>query len=420
MLGGRFTKFALFGLIPIFVVALAGLYPIHAGSTQIDGGTEADSAQPSQPKDVYYRAKITKILEEGLKNFDGEAYEHQKMELEILNGDNAGKKITIDHGGSFILAGHQKYKAGSIVVISKPTGTGGGSRDEFYYIIDIYRLPRLLWLVAIFFTAAIFFGRSRGATSIIGLLFSVLVIFYYIIPQIIAGENPLIMCVLGALVILTVSLFLSHGFNRRTAIALASSLIILALAVVVDLLFVYWAGLTGTGTEEAFYLQIDKTTLNLRGILLGGILIGVLGVLDDVTTGQAAAIEELSLANEKLSFAELYYRGLSIGREHIASLINTLVLAYAGASFPFLILFSLQKNQPLWMTLNSDFIAEELVRTLVGSLVLVIAVPLTGLLAAYFFSRKTRLVPAGEPLTTPKIESSLAERKKIIEHLWKK
>ena len=167
-----------------------------------------------------------------------------------------------------------------------------------------------------------------------------------------------------------------------------SSILSLGLAVAVDLLFVYLAKLSGAGTEEAFYLQFGSTSFNLKGILLGGIILGVLGVLDDVTTGQVAAVEEIHLANTSFKFKELYKRGLSVGREHIASLVNTLVLAYVGVSFPLLLLYNSQKLQPFWLVINSNFMAEEIVRTLVGSVVLVVAVPLTTFLAAMFYSDK--------------------------------
>jgi uncharacterized membrane protein len=149
--------------------------------------------------------------------------------------------------------------------------------------------------------------------------------------------------------------------------------------------------LSGAGTEEAVYLQLSYLPeLNLAGLLLGGIIIGTLGVLDDVTTAQVAAVEEISLANRSLSVAELYKRGLSVGREHIAALVNTLVLAYAGAAFPLFLLFALPDHPPLWVILNGENIIEEVVRALVGGSSLMLAVPIaTALAAAVFGSKKT-------------------------------
>ncbi len=339
--------------------------------------------------DTFYKAKVISILEEGQKNVDGVMQDHQKLELEIKNGNEVGKRIIIDHGGSFAIQSFQKVSVGETVVVVKPTDTGMGAKQDYYYIVDKYRINNILILVAIFFVLALYFGRKRGLTSIIGLLFSILIIFYFVIPNIVRGGDPFLYAIIGSFAILFVSLYLSHGFNRRTTIALVSTIGALCLAVGIDWAFVHFAKLAGNGTEEAFFLQFGSTSINLQGLLLAGIIIGVLGVLDDVTTSQSAAIEEIHHANPSLNYKELYRRGISIGREHIASLINTLVLAYAGASFPLLLLYTTQKSLPLWVTLNGNFIGEEIVRTLVGSSVLVIAVPLTTFLAAFYCSLQT-------------------------------
>ncbi len=337
--------------------------------------------------DTYYKAKVINIIEEGQKEIEpGQSQIYQKIELEILNGDEKGKKITIDHGGSFAITESQKVKKGYRLIIAKTPALPGGR--EVYYVLDKYRVNGLLAVVLIFFAIAVYFGRKKGLTAIVGLIFSVIVIFYYIIPHILKGGNPFLTCIFGALLILFLSLYLSHGFNKRTSLAVVSSFISLSLAVAIDLFFVYMAKLAGNGTEEAFYLQFGSVNLDLRGLLLGGIIIGVLGVLDDVTTAQAAAVEEISKANPSLSFRDLYSRGMSVGREHIVSLVNTLVLAYVGVSFPFLLLYVSQKTQAFWMTFNSAFVAEEIVRTLVGSTVLILAVPITTVLVAWVYGRK--------------------------------
>ena len=373
----------LFRLLPILVLSMLALPSL--ASAQVGSGSSAQELP-----DTYYHAKVTKILEEGKEDVDGQTQEHQKIELQILNGDQIGQKITIDHGGSFAITAFQKVAQGDEVVVAHPPQTPGAIQNV-YYIVDKYRLPALGWLTLVFFLLAIYFGGRRGFTAIFGLMFSVLIIFYFVIPKILNGGDPLIICLLGSLVIIVVSLYLSHGFNKRTSIALFSSILSLVLAVGVDLLFVHFAKLSGAGTEEAFYLQFDNVSVNLRGVLLGGIILGVLGVLDDVTTGQVASIEEIHLANTDLKFGELYKKGLSVGREHITSLVNTLVLAYVGASFPLFLLYNSQKLQPLWIIINSNFMAEEIIRALVGSVVLVVAVPLTTFLAVTFYTKRTNI-----------------------------
>lgn len=374
-------------ILASILVIFLGTVPLAQAQTAEDDSvavpTEADLS------DTYYRAKVITILETGEKEVEeGVVLKYQKIELEIINGNEKGKRITIDHGGTFVVSESQMVAEGEQVILAKTPVAAGGR--EVYYIVDKYRVTNLVALVLIFFLLAVYFGRKRGFTSIIGLIFSVLIIFGYIIPSIIKGGNPFWICTGGAAVILLLTLYLSHGFNKRTTVALASSFIALALAVIINLIFVSVAKLAGNGTEEVFYLQLGDANIDLRGLLLGGIIIGVLGVLDDVTTSQTAAIEEISLANPSLSFKQLYASGISIGREHIASLVNTLVLAYVGVSLPLLLLYSMQKSQPVWMMLNSAFISEEIVRTLVGSTVLVVAVPITTFLAAWFYSRRAK------------------------------
>lgn len=376
--------------IAIAIACFLGSATISTAQTLPEEGV-INTPTTADLSDSYYRAKVVAIIETGEKEVEeGQVLKYQKLELEILNGNEKGKHVAIDHGGTFVISESQMVQVGEKVFLAKTPDLPGGR--EVYYIIDKYRVNSLAFITLIFFGLAIYFGRKRGLTSIIGLIFSVLVIFYFIIPRIIHGSNPFLVCIIGALAILFTSLYISHGFSKRTSVALLASFISLALAIIINIIFVSIAKLSGSGAEEVFYLQFSGAHIDLRGLLLGGIIIGVLGVLDDVTTSQTAAIEEISLANSSLGFKELYKSGISIGREHIASLVNTLVLAYAGVSLPLLLLYSSQKTQPLLMTINSAFIAEEIVRTLVGSATLVLAVPITTCLAAWIYSRRKVLV----------------------------
>lgn len=183
-------------------------------------------------------------------------------------------------------------------------------------------------------------------------------------------------------------MFFAHGFNKSTRIAVASTGITLAIASALAYLAVTITSLFGTGSEEAMFVQVGATgSLDLRGILLAGIIIGTLGVLDDITTAQTAAVRELHDAKSTMKFREMFTRVMRIGHEHIASLVNTLVLAYAGASFPLFLLFYTTSAQPLWVIINSQQVAEEIVRTLVGSTSLILAVPISSAIAAYYYTK---------------------------------
>lgn len=353
----------------------------------------AHGTADGHPPDVFYRAKALSVHEE---ERDQSVTEEQResgiflaqlqvIEAEIISGDEKGKRVTVTHDITFIADDAEKVSEGDTIVI----GRANEFAEPEYYFVDLYRLPWLALSVGIFFALAIFFGRLRGLTSLIGLAFSIAVLVWFVVPRIMQGHDPFLVSLAGAAAIALVSLYLAHGFRARTTVALSGTVITLAIAAGLAVLFVRFASLFGLGSEEAFFLQFaDIATINLRGLLLGGIIIGSLGVLDDITVGQAAVVEELKRANPALSARELYARALSVGREHIASLINTLVLAYVGVSLPLLLLFTINQTQPVWLTINSEVIAEEVVRTLVGSAALIFAVPITTFIAARFFGRK--------------------------------
>ncbi len=337
-----------------FFLILASVVP-SAGLAASDSNSSAD---------LYFRARVLSV-------------NANDVEIKAISGPEKGKKVVALYEEA--IAG--KLKAGDVVVVDK---TGG--EQENYFIVEPYRINQLILFVLIFFAVAIYFGRRRGVFAIIGLIISILIIFYFLIPQMIAGKSPLATALIAALLITITSLFVAHGVTKRTTVAFAGTVISLGITVIVDLILVYSTKLTGNSSEEAMFLQLGDKPFDLQSVLLAGILIGVLGILDDITTAQAACVEEIHAANPTFTRKELYRRGLSVGREHIASLVNTIVLVYVGVSLPLILLFVSNKGGSLWVVMNSGFIAEEIVRTLVGSLVLVIAVPLTTFLAAYYYS----------------------------------
>ncbi len=357
------------------------------------GRVSAPSSNASS--DVYATARVQRILEEGKHEVGGEQQDYQTVEVVLRDGPDHGKSQSITMGDVAAITVDQRVKVGEMVVVAKSTNDDGSIR---YDVVDRYRNRNLLVVGIFFILITILFGGWRGASALGGLVCTLLVIVWFIVPRILSGHNPMVVSVEGSLLIMFVSLYLAHGFSKRTSVALLSTFLTLVLAMALSVFVVSFTHLLGQGTEEAFYLSDLLGQINTKGLLLGGIIIGVLGVLDDVTTGQTAAVEELSKANPRLGRWELYRRGISIGKEHIASLVNTLVLAYAGASFPLFLLLVVGGDKPLWVTLNSEFMAEEIVRTLVGSSALILAVPISTILAATFLRR---------PQATPLPKNSL-------------
>jgi uncharacterized membrane protein len=332
--------------------------------------------------DSFYRAKVQGV-ESKETEILGRKVTSQNLTMEILDKDKKGEIIVVDNGGGADLQESQIYKKGDILIIVK-TKVG---EDDQYYVQDRYRLPGLLGMIAVFLVLTIIFARKQGIGSIIGLIASIGILIGYLVPALLGGQNPVLVTFIASIAIITLTLFISHGFRVRTFISFVAMNITLGLAYGISVLFVYMAHMFGVGNEDTFYLaSISTVDLDLRGILLAGVMIGMLGVLDDVTVAQAATIDEIKRANPKTRFKQLYAAGMSVGRDHIASLVNTLALAYVGSSLPlFLLLYINSANIPIWVTLNSEFIAQELIRTMAGSIAIVLAVPITSLIAAKVF-----------------------------------
>lgn len=339
-------------------------------------------AQADTIGQVYTRGRVAEILDDQPTTDAPVDDASQTVLVTVLRGEDKGQTLTITYTFSATNYAAHHLEKGDRVVMAKVTD----ARGDNYYILDHYRLPVMGLYVLAFAVAAVLFGRGRGAGALVGLVASLVILMVFVVPRIIAGNDPVIISFLGSVMIAVVSILLAHGFKRRTYVALAATLFALVAAFVLAMLAAAFAGLSGAGTEEAVYLQLSYLPeLNLRGLLLGGVIIGALGVLDDVTTAQVAAVEEIGLANPALGVMELYTRGLSVGREHIAALVNTLVLAYAGASFPLFLLFALPDHPPLWVILNNENIVEEVLRALVGGTALMLAVPIATAFAAAVF-----------------------------------
>lgn len=361
------------------------LYTFIIASLILNTSTVLAQDAPRQQEDVFERGIILKILDEQVVEEYGVQYFRQTPKVEILTGKHAGKVTDLVYEIEATHMSTQGLNADDRVVVGVQTIEG---EQPTFYISDIYRLHGIMWILGLFLLITFLLARKKGLRSFAGLALSFVIIFTFIIPQILDGQNPIWISFAGALLIALTTIYVAHGVSARTSIALTSTVITIVLSFVLANLFIQWAKLFGIGTEEAFYLQFaNDIAINLQGLLLGGIVLGVLGVLDDITIAQTAAVEELKRANKKLSARELYTRGIRIGQEHIVALINTLALAYTGASFPLLLLLHIYER-PLWLTLNSEIIVEEMIRILVGSIALMLAVPITTALAAWHYGKK--------------------------------
>jgi uncharacterized membrane protein len=283
-------------------------------------------------------------------------------------------------------------------------------QPPYYNILDPERGRPLLVLVALFVVAVVAFGRWQGVRSLLGLGLSFVVIVGFVVPAILRGHSPVLVAVTGAMAIMLVSLYLSHGVGPKTTAAVVGTALALGLTAVLTIGFVAATSLTGLASDEALSASFAVGGLSLRGLLLAGIIIGGLGVLDDVTMSQASLVTELHHANPDAGFAALVGGALRVGRDHIAATVNTLFLAYAGAALPLLILFVTGQNS-LGTVATTELVAVEVVRALCGSVGLIAAVPLTTVLAALVATEEPAQAPA-QPAAgardAPEIESASA------------
>ena len=321
-------------------------------------------------------AIVREVVEEKIVQNPGQSEPQtiQTLKLELTSGTAAGQLISLE-SGNLPVTHQEKYAVGDRVMVYNTPET-----DE-YTIVDIVRRPALGWLAAIFVVSALVVGHWQGATSLLGLAGSCAVVFYYTLPQIAVGREPIGVVIASCLVIVPIIFILSHGCNKTTWVAIAGTLVAMVLTGWLIVWFVGAAGLTGLASEEAGFIVAQYGDLIKMGKLLIAVMFfDTLGVLDDVTISQAAIVEELKKANSDLSAWQLYTQAMKLGRDHIASMINTLILVYAGASFPLLLLFTYSQEN-LATVINMELIAEELVRTLTGSIGLIWAVPITTILA---------------------------------------
>ena len=260
---------------------------------------------------------------------------------------------------------------------------------EYFFLKDADRRMPLIALAALFVAALLFFSGMQGFRALMSLALTITLIFAVLVPLLLSGASPVLVSILIAGPILASALFLTHGINARSLIAFFGTF---AAVIVTGLLAFVWVDisrLTGLSDDAAIYLNFStKGSLDFGGLLLGSIIIGILGVLDDVAITQASVVRELKRANPNLPMIELYRRGIRVGRDHVGSLVNTLALAYIGVALPLVLLLT-SAGSDLTLSLNQEVVAAELIRIFLGSIGLILAVPFTTLTAAWWYEWHT-------------------------------
>lgn len=306
--------------------------------------------------------------------------------LKLLSGPQKGQEVVSGGEGGAILVNGVIYQPGDqvvVAVIDKYDGSTG------YIIQEYHRLNSLWWLIGAFVLVVIWFSRWRGVRSLVGLALSFTIIIGWIVPRITNGDNPILVTIIGSTVILVAGFLLTEGRSRLTAAAMVGTVGTMLLIGGLSVAAVSIASLNGMTGDETLYLEnAIGRSIDLRGLLLAGIIIGTLGILDDIAVSQAATVGELWTANPRLTRRQVYQAAMRVGRSHLVAIINTLTLAYAGSALPLLVLFN-SSAQPWTSIVNSEIVATEIVRSIIGSIGLILALPLSTLAAVLLNVRGT-------------------------------
>lgn len=316
-----------------------------------------------------------------------------RMATVVLDG---GRVVTADLGQDLPGASSgvelPQYRVGQRVEVYYSQGPMGGTA---FAVADWVRRPALLWLTALFLVVSVAVARFKGLRAFVATGFSLAIVILYVLPAMLQGHNPVLVSLLGVGGILLLAIYFVHGINWSTTAAIIGTFFAIIVTMLLGLLWTDLAHLTGFGTEDALLISYQASQVNMRGLILAGMLIGALGALTDITIVQSSVIRELAVTNPDFSTRELYTHGMNVGLDHIGSLVNTLVLAYAGSALPLLMLLQLN-GMTVTQQLNLEMVATEVVHTLVGSIGLILAVPLTTFIAALLFRGGRLPVAKGE------------------------
>jgi uncharacterized membrane protein len=349
----------------ILAVSVAGIFYFlnrPAGSDIVRGTVTKVESEKDITLEIGEKSKIVR---------------EQTLSVEI-NTEGVKRNVTVINDYNPVREGDQIFLRGALF------------GDEEFTIADVSRTRALVLVLIFFIVLVVIIGGMKGVYSLIGLLFTFSVIFIFLVPQILRGASPVVIGIISAAVILIPTLYLSYGLNKKS-IAAFSGIIISLLAVgflanyLVDVL--RFTGLS----EESMYLDMETAgPINLLGLMVAGIIIAAVGVLDDIAVVQSSVVWSLAEANPEFHGMKLFREAMRVGRDHISAVVNTLVLAYTGASLPLILLLSLQKMSPDYFV-STEIVAEEILRTLVSSSGLMLAVPLTTLIAVIMAGKKSKV-----------------------------
>lgn len=341
--------------------------------------------------DRVFKAEVLEVIKEKSKEIAaGEKIKQQNIRLEGLSGEYKGEEVVFEGISKAVLAGNKIYEKGDKVMVVASYDNEG---QVSFYITDHIRTGALFWLFLVFAAVLLAVGKNKGLRAIISLTITFLIIVKFIVPAALSGAPLVWPALFGSVAILAAIVYFTEGLNKRSHIAVASTAISLLAAVAISWAAVEAAKLSGLGSEEISHLiSIGSGSINFKGLLLSGMIIGSLGVMDDVIISQVAAVQQIYETDKSQSRTDIFRKAMDIGVSHISSMTNTLFLAYAGASLPLLVLFvSGESAFSSWLdVINNESVASEIVRALAGSIGLILSVPISTYLAVWIFKSRRK------------------------------
>lgn len=346
------------------------------------------------------KAEVLEVSEQGVRDIPGTdtKTDFQTLRVKILDGEEKGKEVTVEND-------YLNLKEGEVFYLTHTIGKYDGI--DYYAVSDPYRLPTIYFFVGLFVLCVVIFGGKQGVRGLLSLIVSLFFIFYLLFPAIMNGYSPMLVSIGVASLIIVLGSYVTHGVNKTTTSAVIGMVGAIIITGILAYVAVHYSRLTGFSSEESTYLNFNtRGSIDFVGLLLGGMLIGVLGVLYDAAIAQAIAVEELHRAGPHLSRQFIFTRAIRMGREHIGALVNTLAIAYVGVSLPLLLLFYTTTSN-LLVTVNRELFATEIIRTMIGSIGLILAVPITTLVTVFILVKHRETIDA----------ETLQEEKEAIKHV---
>lgn len=373
----RGEKMRYLKLFPFLFVCIGILFLPTTLHAEEYAGEETSPVQ----QEPYVRGKILEVTSDEYEKNEYSEMRFQKLKILITSGEFEGEIVDGENNLDGYTAEYLAVQKGDKVLLQLEKDDNG--QITAVYIAEMVRDTYLVYLIIIFILALLLVGGLKGFKALLGLIFTILLIWKGLLPLLLKGYNPILLSVVTAIIVTVVTLFIINGFHKKTYAAIVGTMGGVICAGIIALIIGGLANLHGLGTQEAQMLVYlpQEIKFDFRGLLFAGIILGALGAVMDVSMSIASAVAEVEIANPDVGVPELFRAGINVGKDIMGTMSNTLILAYTGATIHLLLLF-MAYDIPFIKIINLDMIASEVLRALAGTIGLIFTIPITAIVAA--------------------------------------